>query len=116
LTAEDSVPFALRVIKADFTFLYVPQIKRFKQPQWDSLFAGPTVLIAPLEFPQAESLARLSNGITLVSTRRENRLPQALPQKVFFTFRDGSVSFLSKKGKSAVQTYLSKRKSVFTVQ
>lgn len=114
--AGDSVPFALRVIKADYTFLFVPQFKRFRPPRWDSLLAGPTVLVTPLEFTQAESLSRFSNIKAVISTRRENRLPQALPQKVFFTFRDGAVSFRLKKGKLAVQTHLSKRKSVFTVQ
>jgi competence protein ComEC len=113
LTVGDSVPFALRVIRADFTFLFVPQIKRFKQPRWDSLFAGPTVLVAPLEFPQAESLASFSSLKALVSTRRNHRLVQTRSNKVFFTFRDGAVTFRTEKEEVAVQTHFSGRRSAF---
>ncbi|HEU4436213.1 MAG TPA: ComEC/Rec2 family competence protein, partial [candidate division Zixibacteria bacterium] len=112
LTSGDTVPFAFRIIDDDFAFLFVPQIKKFRPPQWDSLLRGATILIAPLEFAQAESLARFSNVKTVVSTRRENRLPQTLPEKVFFTFRDGAVTFQTKDEECRVQTHLSRRKSV----
>ncbi|HXF48095.1 MAG TPA: ComEC/Rec2 family competence protein [Verrucomicrobiae bacterium] len=113
LTSGDSVPFALRVIKEDYTFLFVPQFKRFRPPRWDSLFDGPTVLIAPLEFPRAESLARFSNVKVVVSTRRDYRLFQTGPDRVFFTFRDGAVNFRVKKEEWEVRTHFSKRKLAF---
>ncbi|MGE5693158.1 MAG: hypothetical protein ACM3YF_05200, partial [Candidatus Zixiibacteriota bacterium] len=112
LTNGDSVPFALRIIDDDFAFLFIPQIKRFRPPRLDSLLSGPIALVAPLEFAQAESLARFSNVKAVVSTRRENRLLQTLPEKVFFTFRDGAVTFRIKEEKWKVQAHLSTRKSV----
>ncbi len=116
LTTGDSAPFALRLIKGDFTFLFIPQIRKVGSSQWDSLLAGQTVPVAPLEMAQAESLARSSNVKAVVSIRRDYRLPETFSGNVFFTFRDGAVTFQTKKEGLAVQTHLSGRKVAFANQ
>ncbi len=109
LTVEDSVPLALRLIKEGFAFLFIPQIKKFRPPRWDSLLTGPTVLVAPLEVAQAESLARFSNVKAVVSNRRDYELPPTRPDRVFFTFSDGAVFLKAEKEGWAAQTHLSRR-------
>lgn len=113
LAAEDSVPFGLRLVCNRTTFLFIPQLKRSRLPQLDSILTGPTVLVAPLEFALAESLAQLPNLKAVLSTQRAYRLPQKLPEEVFFTFRDGALIFHAKEKGLAAQAYLSKRKLVF---
>ncbi|MGH8003206.1 MAG: hypothetical protein ACRECJ_00575, partial [Limisphaerales bacterium] len=113
LEAGDSAPFALRLTKGGLAFLFIPQLKRFRPPRWDSLLAGPTVLVASLEMAPADSLAGRANVKAIVSTRRDYRLPERLPEKVFFPFRDGTVTFRTEKGGLVAQTHLSKRKPAF---
>lgn len=114
LVSGDSVPFALRLLSGEFAFLFIPQLKKSRLPLLDSILAGPTVLVAPLEFARAESLAGRANVKAVVSTQRAYRLPQKLPDKVFFPFRDGTVTFQTKEEGLTAQTYLSKRKLVLT--
>ncbi len=111
LTVGDSIPFALRLIQEGFTFLFLPQIKKFRPPRWDSLLTGPTVLVAPLEAAQAESLTALANVRAVVSTRQGYQPPQTPPDKVFFTFRDGAVFLQAEKEGWIAQSYLSRRKT-----
>ncbi|HLG93898.1 MAG TPA: ComEC/Rec2 family competence protein, partial [candidate division Zixibacteria bacterium] len=116
LVIEDSVPFALRLICPDFAFLFIRQLKRSRPPRWDSLLAGPTVLVASLEVAQAESLTALANVKAVVSTRQRYQLPPTRPDEAFFTFRDGAVTFQAKEDGLAAQSHLSKRKRFLAKQ
>ncbi len=113
LASGDSVPFGLRLVWNQTAFLFIPQLKRSRLLRWDLLLSGPSVLVAPLQIIQAESLAGLVNVHAVVSTQRAYRLPQKLPKEVFFIFRDGAITFRTKEEGLAVQAHLSKRKLVF---
>ncbi len=112
LATGDSVPFALRLMKGGFTFLFIPQTERFRPPLWDSLLAGSTVLVASLELAQIESVPASVNVWAVISIRPDHRLPPTLPDKVFFTCKDGAVTFRENNGGWTAQAYLSKRKRI----
>ncbi|MCI0330374.1 MAG: ComEC/Rec2 family competence protein [candidate division Zixibacteria bacterium] len=103
LAPGDSIPFGLRLGGAGFSFLFLPHQNQSHPPPLDSLFFRPTILVAPLDFSRAESLCRHPKMKAVVSTQRLYRLPEAVPNKLFFAFRDGMVAF-KKEGKGLVAT------------
>lgn len=106
----DSVPFGLHLTYRNLAFLFLPRRARVLPQDFDSILSGPTVVVAPLEYAQAESLSRRQNVSVLVSPARLYRLPQTVPEKLFFTFRDGMVTFTAEDGGIRATTYLTGRR------
>jgi len=114
LAPNDSVPFGLKILTDSLTFLFVPDGQKLFNLKLDSLISGPMVLISPVDSIKAKTLLQMPKIKAVVSTRSLfGRMPEFAPD-LFFTAKDGAVTFLRRKEKWKISTYLSKRHCVLS--
>jgi len=112
LAANDSVPFGLKILTDSLTFLFVPDGQKLFALKLDSLISGPVVLISPVDTTKAKILLQLPKVKAVVSTHSLfGRMPDSAAD-LFFTAKDGAVTFLKRKKNWKISTYLSKRHCV----